>query len=80
MDTKGICNIKYTVFLNVVEISNNMLELEDSDFSFYNFTMNHASLSINGKIYISKQGSGSVTFIENSDDNIKGTFEFTLYN
>jgi hypothetical protein len=71
---------KYTISFNLVDVGNEIVNLEESSGSFHDYSLNHALLRINSTIYISKQGSGSVTFIENSAENIKGTFEFTLYN
>jgi len=41
---------------------------------------NHVIVIKKGTKYLSKQGSGNVTFIESSDANRRGTFEFTVYN
>jgi len=42
--------------------------------------INHALIIKNGIKYLSKQGSGQVTFTVKTDTDVKGTFEFNLYN
>jgi len=71
---------KFTVFFNTLLRDLGEKELENSSGSFLDYSINHAIVRKNGVLYISKENSGSITFTENTDDNIKGTFEFTLYN
>lgn len=71
---------KYVVMFNISNWGIGTYKLSDSD-NYYNKSINHAMVNVNGTWYISKNNSGSVTFIEkNSHGNVKGTFEFTLYN
>jgi len=42
--------------------------------------INHAIVRINGIKYLSKENSGTVTFTTVTETDVKGTFEFTLYN
>ena len=46
----------------------------------YSDPIKQATVFYNGKKYLSKQGSGSVTFTIVTGTDSKGTFEFTLYN
>jgi len=71
---------KYTVFLNIKDIDLETINLEESNGSFYDFDINHAIIRRNSVKYLSKDNSGTIIFTENTDDNVKGTFEFTLYN
>ena len=71
---------KYTVLFNIVNPTINTFDLSESSGEFHDYNINHAILKTNGKTYLSKSNSGSVTFIEVSDTNVEGTFEFTLYN
>ena len=67
-------------FINIKDIDLNVINLNESDGSFYNYDINHAIIRKNGVLYLSKENSGTITFTESSSDNVKGTFEFTLYN
>lgn len=73
---------KYTVFINIkdVDSSVNEIDLADSSGSFYTTNINHAIVRKNGVKYLSKDNSGTIIFTENTEDNVKGTFQFTLYN
>lgn len=42
--------------------------------------INHAIVGINGIKYLSKENSGTVTFTTVTETDVKGNFEFTLYN
>jgi len=73
---------KYTVFFNTInrEIGTVTLKESNGNSYFYNYSINHAIVRKNGILYLSKENSGTITFIESNADNVKGTFEFTLYN
>lgn len=70
----------YNIFFNIQEYDIGRFNFRQSVGNIYNNNLNHAIINTNGKRYISKEGSGSVTFTEVSDTNVEGTFEFTLYN
>ncbi len=70
----------YTIIINIKDIDLETINLNESDGSFYNFGTTHAVIRKNGVLYLSKENSGTITFTENSNNNVKGTFEFTLYN
>jgi len=71
---------KYTVFFNTTNRNIGIVNLSKSSGSFLDYNRNHAIIRKNGVLYLSKENSGTITFIESSADNVKGTFEFTLYN
>ena len=74
---------KYRVYFGIYKMKIGTFTLTDSDGVFYpagTGEINHAIVFKNGIKYLSKQGSGTVTFIESSDANRRGTFEFTVYN
>ena len=77
-------NSKYRVYFGIYNRIVGTFTLVDSDGVFHpgdRGDINHAIVLKNGVKYVSKQGSGTVTFIELSDDgNKRGTFEFTVYN
>ncbi len=73
-------NSKYHVMINIVNWGVGTHYLSQSE-DYYNHSTNHARVGVNQTWYVSKPNSGKVTFTEASlDGNIKGTFEFTLYN
>lgn len=71
---------KYTVFFNTINRNIGIVNLSDSSGSLHDYNNNHAIIRKNGVLYLSKENSGTITFTESSTDNVKGTFEFTLYN
>lgn len=71
---------KYTVFFNTINRNIGIVNLSDSSGSLDDYNNNHAIIRKNGVLYLSKENSGTITFTESSTDNVKGTFEFTLYN
>ena len=71
---------KYTVFINIKDIHSSVINLSESSGSFLDFEKNHAIVKKNGVKYLSKNNSGRIVLIENTGENVKGTFEFTLYN
>ena len=74
---------KYRVHFGIYKFKVGTFTLTDSDGLFFptgTGEINHAIVLKNGIKYLSKQGSGTVTFIESSDANRRGTFEFTVYN
>ena len=77
-------NSKYRVYFGIYNWKVGTFTLTDSDGVFHpgdTGEINHAIVLKNGVKYLSKQGSGTVIFIELSDDgNKRGTFEFTVYN
>ena len=77
-------NSKYRVYFGIYNWKVGTFTLTDSDGVFHpgdTGEINHAIVLKNGVKYLSKQGSGTVTFIELRDDgNKRGTFEFTVYN
>ncbi len=73
-------NSKYHIMINIVDWDIGTHYLSQSE-DYYDYSKNHARVGVNQTWYISKPNSGKVTFTEASlDGNIKGTFEFTLYN
>ena len=71
---------KYVVMFNITKWGVGTYKLSESD-NYYNKGINQAMANVNKTWYISKNNSGTVTFLEvNSRGNVKGTFEFTLYN
>ena len=71
---------KYTVFFNTTSRVLGKHFLKNSSGSFYDYDVNHAIVRVNGIKYLSKEGSGYIQYTESNDENVKGTFEFTLYN
>ena len=71
---------KYTVFFNITEFDINTFNISNSSGSFLDYSISHAIVRINGIKYLSKENSGTVIFTEITDTNVKGTFEFALYN
>ena len=71
---------KYVVFFNTLSRSLGKHYLEESSGSLLDYSINHAIVVKNGTKYISKEGSGYIQYNESNDENVKGTFEFTLYN
>jgi len=71
---------KYTIMFNIANWAEGTFSLSECDGNFYNYSINHAIVRINGVTYLSKENSGTITFTENTQNNVKGTFEFTLYN
>jgi hypothetical protein len=71
---------KFTVFFNTLSRDLGEKELENSSGSFLDYSINHAIVKKNGVKYLSKDNSGTIVFTENTENNVKGTFEFTLYN
>ncbi|MCF6307976.1 MAG: hypothetical protein L3J09_08475 [Flavobacteriaceae bacterium] len=71
---------KFTVFFNLTELDLNTYSLSSSSGSFLDYTVSHAIVRINGVKYLSKENSGTVTFTKVTETDVKGTFEFTLYN
>jgi len=55
-------------------VSNGLFQPSDPN------NINHAIVGINGIKYLSKENSGTVTFTTVTETDVKGTFEFTLYN
>lgn len=72
--------VKYTVFFNTIDREIGTIDLGNSSGSFYTYNINHAIVRKNGVLYLSKENSGTVTFTEITENNVIGTFEFTLYN
>ena len=71
---------KFFLIINIVNWDIGTHYLSQSN-SYYDYSTNHARVRVNQTWYVSKPNSGKVTFTEASlDGNIKGTFEFTLYN
>lgn len=64
----------YAIGIFILTDSNGRIEYP------YDNPDNQATLLYNGVKYLSKQGSGHVTFTDVTTENVKGTFEFTLYN
>ncbi len=71
---------KYVIFINIKDINSEIIHLNESTGSFYDYNNNHAFIRKNGVKYLSKENSGTITFTENTQNDVKGTFEFTLYN
>lgn len=72
----------YTVYFNIKNPQVGTFNLEESDGIFPggdNRDITHAIVSKDSYIYISKPGSGTITLDEYSEENRKGTFEFTVY-
>ena len=70
----------YVVFINLKDINLETINLSESSGSFYDFNINHAIIKKDGLKYLSKNSSGSIILSDNSNENVIGTFEFTLYN
>lgn len=71
---------KYTIFIMIKNFEDKIshpLKLNN-----HNGDNNYANIYtlINGEKYISKDNSGTVTFTNITDNNVEGTFKFTLYN
>ena len=73
-------NKEYGIFFNITNFDLGRFNLNTSNRNNFNYQLNHVIVSTGDKVYLSKEGSGSVTFTEVSDTNVEGTFEFTLYN
>ena len=73
-------NKEYGIFFNITNFDLGRFNLNTSNRNNFNYQLNHVIVSTGDKVYLSKEGSGSVTFTEVSDTNVAGTFEFTLYN
>ena len=80
-------NSEYRVYFNIINWKLGTFILADSN-GLFGYSqgdpgeINHAIVIKNGLKYLSKQGSGNITFTEvnDTDKNKKGTFKFTLYN
>ena len=73
----------YTVYFNIVNWNLNTFNLVNSNGLIApsdSHAINHVVVIKNGKKYLSKEGSGTVTFTEVTTTEVKGTFAFTLYN
>lgn len=73
----------FKVFFNIENFDVGTFNLGISDGNSYEYQLNHAIIVAyagGDKKYVSKDNSGSITFTDVSDTNVKGTFEFTLYN
>lgn len=73
---------EYTIYFNIKDPQVGTFNLEESDGLLPGSDtrdITHAIVSRNNHLYISKPGSGTITLEEYSDDNIVGTFEFTVY-
>ena len=78
-------HVVYKIFFNIEDFDTGVYNLKQSDGNIYENQFNHAVVvayisSNYDKKYISKEGSGTVTFTDVSDTNVAGVFEFTLYN
>ena len=75
---------KYLIYFMIVDYGEGTYTLSDSDGGFEPTTAsgkkNDAIVTIDGVRYLSKEGSGTVTFTDTTGTELKGTFEFTLYN
>jgi len=74
---------KYTVYFTIINWEVGTFNLQDSNGLMApedHNDINHAIIIKNGIKYLSKQGSGIVNFTVKTETDIKGTFEFTLYN
>lgn len=73
---------EYTIYFNIKDPQVGTFNLEESDGALPgsdNRDITHAIVRSNHALFISKPGSGTITLEEYSDDNIVGTFEFTVY-
>ena len=71
---------EYGMFFNIENFDLGEFNIKVSNGDNFNYQLNHVILRTNGKTYLSKEGSGTVTFTNVSDTNVAGVFEFTLYN
>ncbi len=72
---------KYTLMFNIENWDVGSYSLEVSNGNYYNHSINHAMLRIDGVWYLSKESSGTITFIEaDINGETSGVFEFKLYN
>ncbi len=73
---------EYTIYFNINGPQVGTFNLEESDGLLPGSDtrdITHAIVSRNNHLFISKPGSRTITLEEYSDDNIVGTFEFTVY-
>ena len=72
------------IYFMIVDYGEGTYTLSESDGNYEpihpGLRNNNAIIAIGSRKYLSKNGSGTVTIIDTTGTELKGTFEFTLYN